>query len=114
MLRAFREVGGVWIFKPVGRAQARPATALQPQRPRTVVWLARAARVADAAPALPSPPPQGKGIFLVNKPSQVEAWLRDRAVRRRNTHTLLSPAASLPLSHHPIDPSSDPALFLHT
>ena len=44
MLRAFREVGGVWIFKPVGRAQ-------------------------------------GKGIFLVNKPSQVEAWLRERAVR---------------------------------
>ena len=57
MLRAFREVGGVWIFKPVGRAQ-------------------------------------GKGIFLVNKPSQVEAWLRERAVRKTpSPHPLLVTSA---------------------
>jgi hypothetical protein len=37
--RAFKEHGGVWIMKPVGRAQ-------------------------------------GKGIFLVNKLSQIEGWLK--------------------------------------
>ena len=40
-LRAFHESGGVWIMKPIGRAQ-------------------------------------GKGIFLVNKASQIESWLRVR------------------------------------
>eukprot|EP00959_Pyramimonas_sp_CCMP1952_P375949 7874189-Pyramimonas_sp.AAC.1 len=42
-LRAFHESGGVWIMKPIGRAQ-------------------------------------GKGIFLVNKASQIESWLRHDTV----------------------------------
>lgn len=54
--RAFKEHGGVWIMKPVGRAQ-------------------------------------GKGIFLVNKLSQIEGWLKvlprpatRRTKRSRCTH----------------------------
>lgn len=43
MLRAFREVGGVWIFKPVGRAQARaedpPSTTQSKGRHRPYVIL---------------------------------------------------------------------------
>lgn len=37
MLRAFREVGGVWIFKPVGRAQAR-AFARSPPTAQTKLY----------------------------------------------------------------------------
>ena len=40
-VRAFKELGGLWIMKPIGRAQ-------------------------------------GKGIFLVHKLSQVEAWMKER------------------------------------
>eukprot|EP00242_Pyramimonas_sp_CCMP2087_P013271 CAMPEP_0198219710 /NCGR_PEP_ID=MMETSP1445-20131203/75726_1 /TAXON_ID=36898 /ORGANISM="Pyramimonas sp., Strain CCMP2087" /LENGTH=395 /DNA_ID=CAMNT_0043897223 /DNA_START=218 /DNA_END=1405 /DNA_ORIENTATION=- len=41
LLRAFQVTGGVWIMKPIGRAQ-------------------------------------GKGIFLVNRASQIESWLKER------------------------------------
>ena len=45
MLRNFRENGGMWIMKPIGRAQ-------------------------------------GKGIFIASKPSQIDAWMKERGMQK--------------------------------
>ena len=45
MIRNFRENGGMWIMKPIGRAQ-------------------------------------GKGIFIASKPSQIEAWMKERGMQK--------------------------------